>query len=101
MMRIIRSTKFFILGLLALALLPAGVLADQLKSEVVSIQVNITTPGGMTVIGTVVARRSLGAQISTDLAFNGMINGQPASATATATEHWLGGGKEDIDITSI
>src|SRR6478672_7099822 len=101
MNRIMRSAKFLILGLLALALLPAGVLAEQLTTETLSIQVNITTPTNMTILGTVVARRTLGAEITTDLTFNGMINGAPASGTAKAVEHWLGTGQEDIEITLV
>jgi hypothetical protein len=63
--------------------------------------VNLTTPGGTSIVGTVVGKRQCSDPVRTELSFNGMINGSPASATASATERWSDDSNAVIDVTSI
>ena len=101
MNRLKRIAQVLLVGLFAVALLPLGAVAAQASTETISIQVNTTTPSGTSVIGTVVARRTLGGIVDTHLTFNGMINGAPASLAAEATERWTGDGQASIEITRI
>ncbi len=87
--------------LAAIVLIPTLVAAQQVQSEIITGQVNITTPAGTNLIGTVVARRSIGATVSTDWSFNGMVNGSPAQAAGTAVELWGGNGSETVEVSSI
>jgi hypothetical protein len=100
LVKIFRTIQLLVLSLGLLAILPLGAQAAT-AIETVTMQVNLTSPRGMKVIGTVVAYRTLGSVVNTELSFNGMINGAPASGNATAVEHWLGNGKEDIEITGV
>ena len=101
MNRLKRIAQVLLVGLFAVALLPLGAAAAQASTETISIQVNTTTPGGVSVIGTVVARRTLGGIVDTRLTFNGMIDGAPASLAAEATERWSSDGQAMIEITNI
>ncbi len=88
-------------GLLATGLLPAGAQAQTTGTETVVIKVDVTTPSGTKVMGTVVARRQCGSPTTTELSFNGMINGYPATATAMAVERWSGDSSAQIEINQI
>ncbi len=101
MNRILRGVRWLVLGLLAITLLPLGAQAQTAGTEVVTIQVDVTTPAGTKVMGTVVARRQCGSPTTTELTFNGMINGYPATARATAVERWSGDSSAQIEITNI
>ncbi|MDP9314590.1 MAG: hypothetical protein M3R24_27550 [Chloroflexota bacterium] len=83
-----------------LALIPT-LLAAQSQHETITAQVNITTPGGTKIIGTVVGQRALGATVSTDWSFAGMVNGVPAKAAGTAVERWNGNASATLELTSI
>lgn len=84
----------------ALALIPT-LLAAQSQHETITAQVNLTAPGGTKIIGTVVARRSLGATVTAEWSFNGMVNGVPSKAAGTAAERWNGTTGATIELTSI
>jgi hypothetical protein len=84
-----------------MALLPIMAFAAGAATETVYINVNITAPGGDSIIGTVVAERQLADITTTHVTFTGMINGSPASLAADATERWSGDGQAQIEITNI
>jgi hypothetical protein len=91
-----RIIVLILLGVFAFAFVPSPALAQQADLETVSIQIDVTTPGGSSVVGTLVARRQCGATTTTDLAFNGMVDGKHTTATATADETWSGDGRGEI-----
>ena len=70
-------------------------------TETVTIQLDFTTPNGVQVTGTIVAERQMGTATLTEATFNGMVNGQPASATATGGEKWSGNTVAEFDLTSF
>ncbi len=101
MNRFTRVVGLLFLSLLSLVALPIGAFAAQVATETVTIQVNITTPDGTTFIGTVVAHRQDTTPVTTELTFNGTVNGVPTKATATATEEWSSDGQAHIVITNL
>lgn len=72
---------------------------DVLKSETVTIQVDVTLPSGTSVVGTVVVQRTPGAA-TTHVSYNGTIKGKPANATAEVTETWSGN-TDKIHVVAI
>ncbi len=86
--------------LTALALLPALTMAQR-QRETLTIQLDFKTPAGTPVTGTFVAHRTLGATVTADWTFNGLVQGRPVSASGTAVDRWHGDGKEEIEITSF
>lgn len=102
MSRIARIVGLILLFMLAVTMFPVGVAAQASDpaTETVTIQLDGTTPTGMQIIGALVVKRTPGTG-KADLKFNGTINGQPASATATATETWSGNGTAVIKVTEI
>lgn len=99
-----RIASFIALGMLALSLAPTGAQAQQaVRSETVTVQVDVRTPAGTQITGTIVAQRKCSDSSSalTDLAFNGMVNGQPASASATGTETWSGNSTAEFNLISV
>jgi len=82
------------------ALLP-GSAAAQAKMETTTFQVDVTTPNGNAIIGAVVIERTCGAtETTSQLTFNGMINGKPQTYAAHVIERWLGNGREEIEVLS-
>jgi uncharacterized Zn-binding protein involved in type VI secretion len=100
MRRSLRLAPLLLLSLLAILLLPTIAAAQQVARETVTIQINGRTPAGTSVIGVVVARRSCGATVESEVTFNGMINGLPAAFSGKVIEHWLGDGKEEVEVIS-
>jgi uncharacterized Zn-binding protein involved in type VI secretion len=97
----IRTFRIAALLVLSAVLLLPTLAAAQERTETVTFQLNGTTPLGTSIIGTLVAHRNCGAtETNTDMRFNGMVNGAPATYTARAIEHWLGNGQETMDIVS-
>lgn len=101
MNRLIRSACILTLTMFSLVFLPMSTFAADGKSETVTVEVNTTTPSGVSIIGTLVIHRQGGAEVNSNLSFNGMVNGSPASAEATATENWSGDGQAQITINEI
>jgi uncharacterized Zn-binding protein involved in type VI secretion len=101
MNKIWRVADLLLLAVSAFAFTAQGAMAQQGGSETVSIQINVTTPGGASVVGTLVARRQCGSTTVTDLSFNGMINGKPTTATASADETWSGDSKAEISNLKV
>lgn len=87
---------------LAGSISPAGAWAQSTQSgnEIVTIQIDVTTPAGVPMIGTLVIERVKGTG-QAHLKFNGTIEGKPASATANGTESWSGNGQATIKITEV
>src|SRR5689334_20903055 len=96
MKTIIRVAALLIAMVSAFALGPSGAMAQQAGRETVTIQVDVTLPSGVSVIGALVARRQCGATTATTLSFNGMVDGKPVSAAATADETWSGDSRGEI-----
>ncbi len=88
-----------VLGFGVLAFLPSLTMA-QGQQESLTIQLNLSTPSGIPLTGTFVARRTLGTPITAAWTFSGLLQGQPFKATGTAVDRWLGDGKEEIEMTS-
>jgi hypothetical protein len=101
MNRFTRPVCLLILLLVSLVALPVGAFAAQVATETVTIQVNVTTPDGTSVIGTVVAHRQATTPVTAALTFTGMLNGVPTRAEATATEEWSSDGQAHIVITDL
>lgn len=101
MNRFLHSARLFTLILLGLVFLPVAAFAAETKTETVTIEVNTTTPGGVPIIGTVVVHRTGDAAVQSAVSFNGMVNGAPTSAQATATENWSSDGQAQITINEI
>jgi len=99
MNRFLHST-LIILGMLIVALLPTIAAAQQASTETVTIQINGDLPTGTSVIGTVVLQRTCGSSTTSNVTFNGMVNGHSAQFTGTVHENWLGNGKEEIEVLS-
>jgi hypothetical protein len=99
----IRRTTQLILAGLAFVLLAGGPqrAAAAPLGETVTVLVDVTTPAGTSVVGTVMVQRSCTATTSAEYMFNGTVNGLPASAGVSAIERWTGGGHADITITAI
>lgn len=97
-----RLLKLFISScLLAFALAPTPGAAQQARrTETIVIQLSGRTPAGTSVIGTIVARRTCDAIVTTAVSFNGMVNGLPARFSGQVIERWLGPGREDIEVLS-
>jgi hypothetical protein len=87
--------------LLLVALVPGIAAAQGATSEVVSIQIDFTTPLGTKIIGTAVGRRSLIDPVHTDVTFSGMINGAPASAHGEIIERWTSATAAEIEVVKI
>lgn len=85
-----------LLGLLLFAAGEAG--AQGVRTEVVTIQVNGTTPLGTRVLGTIVVNRSCAATVTADVTFNGTVNGRPARFSGKVIERWLGPGHEQVEV---
>lgn len=99
-----RIASFITLGMLALSLAPIGVQAQQATgSETVTVQVDVRTPAGTQITGTIVAQRTCSDNNTTltDLTFNGMVNGQPASASANGTETWSGNSTAEFNLGTV
>jgi len=104
MNRVKRIASFITLGMLALSLAPTGVQAQQAaRSETVTVQVDVRTPVGTQITGTIVAQRTCSdsGTTLTDLSFTGMVNGKPASASATGTETWSGNSAAEFNLGSV
>jgi hypothetical protein len=101
MTRLLHGAPRLLLLLFALALLPLTAAAEEIPTQTVSIQVNISAPSGASIIGTIVARRTGGAGVTTELSFTGMMNGAPASMKGTAVERWTGDNQSQLQLTSI
>ena len=99
----IRKVTQLILVSLALALLTAGPqrVAAGPPHEVVTVLVDVTTPAGATVLGTLTVLRGCTAETSAEYVFNGMVNGLPAAAEAAGIEHWGRDGRVDVTITAV
>jgi hypothetical protein len=69
-------------------------------TETVTVQLDASTPAGTHVIGTLVVQRTAGST-ETGLEFRGTVDGNPATATAKATERWQGGDSAEITVTEI
>lgn len=89
-----------LLGILSVGFAPRGA-AARAGMETVTILLDFTTPNGVQVTGTIVAKRQMGTATLTEATFNGMVNGQPASATATGGEKWSGNTVAEFDLTSF
>jgi hypothetical protein len=98
MKRFLHST-LIVLGMVLVALLPA-IAAAQQSTETVTVQVSGQTPLGTAVIGTIVLQRTCGSSTTSNVTFNGMVNGHPARFTGTVRENWLGNGKEEVEVLS-
>jgi hypothetical protein len=88
------------LSIVTIALIPTIAAAQEVARETVTIQINGRTPAGTSVIGVVVAKRSCGATVESEVTFNGMVNGLPAAFTGKVIERWLGDGKEEVEVIS-
>jgi hypothetical protein len=86
--------------MISIILLPTLAAAQQVAKETVTIQINGRTPAGTSVIGVVVAKRSCGATVESEVTFNGMVNGLPAAFSGRVIERWLGDGKEEVEVIS-
>lgn len=93
--------RTLVLLTLSLSLLLPLQVAAQGGSETITAQLSFTLPSGEPVSGTLVNRRSLGAQISSTWTFNGMINGQQFTSAGNAVERWLGDGQLEIQMTEV
>lgn len=93
---------FFLLALLLIAIMSQSSAAAQsgVRRETVTVQVSGTTPLGTRVLGTIVVNRSCGSTVTSDVVFNGTVNGQPARYSGKVVERWLGPGREDVDVLS-
>ena len=100
MHRGLRLVTLIVLSMIAIAALPPIAAAQQVARETVTIQINGRTPAGTSVIGVVVAKRSCGATVESDVTFNGMVNGLPAAFSGRVIERWLGDGKEEVEVIS-
>jgi hypothetical protein len=100
MRRSLRLAPLLLLSLLAILLLPALATAQPIAGETVTIQINGRTPAGTSVIGVVVAKRSCGETVESDVTFNGMVNGHPATFSGRVIERWLGDGREEVEVLS-
>ncbi len=102
MTQVTRIASLTLLFMLAFTIFPggAGAQAAKFNTEIVTLQIDASTPTGTHVIGALVVTRSLDTGQAT-LKFNGTIDGKPASATANATETWFGNGKSAFAITEI
>jgi hypothetical protein len=98
--RNLRLVTLILLSIIAIAALPTIAAAQQVVRETVTIQINGRTPAGTSVIGVVVAKRSCGATVESDVTFNGMVNGLPAAFSGRVIERWLGNGREEIEVIS-
>jgi hypothetical protein len=101
MNRFTRPVYLLILLLVSLVALPVGAFAAQVATETVTIQVNVTTPDGTSVIGTVVAHRQATTPVTAALSFTGMVNGAPTRAEATATEEWSSDSQAHIVLSNL
>lgn len=101
MNRFTRPVGLLIVLLVSLVALPVGAFAAQVATETVTIQVNVTTPDGTSVIGTVVAHRQATSPVTAALSFTGMVNGAPTRAEGTATEEWSSDGQAHIVISNL
>ncbi len=100
----IRWMTRLILASLALALLagsPQRAAAAGLPQEVVTVLVDVTSPGGTSVVGTLAVVRGCTAETQAEYVFNGTVNGLPAYAEAAGIERWTGDGHADITITTV
>jgi hypothetical protein len=87
--------------LLALVFAPSISQAQQQKrTEIVTVQLSGRTPLGTGVIGTVVVNRTCDSVVTSDVVFNGTVNGLPARFTGKVIERWLGPGREEIEVLS-
>jgi hypothetical protein len=96
----LRLATFILLSIIAASLLPTLAAAQQTARETVTIQINGRTPAGTSIIGVVVAKRTCGAIVESDVTFNGMVNGHPATFSGRVIERWLGDGQEEIEVLS-
>ena len=104
MNRITRIAGIMILALLAAAIAPVGVMAQPTSgSETVTVLVDVRTLARTQITGTITAQRqcSSSGTTFTDLNFNGMVNGQPASASATGTETWSSNNTVEFDLGTV
>jgi hypothetical protein len=101
MTRVLRIVPILLVSLFALILQPGNAAAAATCTETVTVQVNFTMPDGHSVIGTVVAHRTIGDTTQTTLNFTGMINGSPATATAEGTELWTSDSQATLAITKF
>lgn len=99
MNRLLHAT-LILLGMIIVPLLPTTAAAQQASTETVTVQVNGQTPSGTAVIGTIVLQRTCGSSTTSNVTFNGMVNGRPAAFTGTVRENWLGNGKEELEVLS-
>ncbi|MEP6776722.1 MAG: hypothetical protein ABJA50_14100 [Chloroflexota bacterium] len=114
MKRITQIAGLALLFMMALAIVPRGawaqttsapssfvaVQAARTSDEYVTVQIDGATPTGVHIVGTLVVRRTLSTG-EANLSFNGTVEGQPASASAIASETWAGTGKDELNVTSI
>jgi hypothetical protein len=93
-----------VLASLALTLLAGGSQQAALagpERELVTVLVDVTTPAGTAVVGTLVVMRGCTAETSAEYLFNGTVNGLPAAAEAAGREHWGADGHVDVTITAV
>jgi len=96
--RNLRLVTLIVLSIIAV--LPTIAAAQQVTRETVTVQIDGRTPAGTSVIGVVVAKRSCGAIVESDVTFSGMVNGLPAAFSGRVIERWLGDGKEEVEVIS-
>jgi hypothetical protein len=104
MNRIKRIAGIMILTLLAVTIAPVGVMAQPASgNETVTILVDVRTLTGTQITGTITAQRQCGGSGTTftALSFNGMVNGQPASASANGTETWSSNNAIEFELGTI
>ena len=99
----IRGMTQLLVASLAVVLLTAGPQRATAgpPHEVVTVLVDVTTPAGATVLGTLTVLRGCTAETSAEYVFNGMVNGLPAAAEAAGIEHWARDGRVDVTITAV
>ena len=101
-----RLTLGLVLVLLALAVLPGITLAQdgaqnasnrpKVTQEINTVIVDVVAPTNVRVMGTLVTRRTGGAEASTVWSFTGTVNGVREDASGNATELW-----PDHDVVNI
>jgi hypothetical protein len=100
----IRGMSRLVLASLALTLLAGSSQQAAFAGpdhEVVTVLLDVTTPAGTAVLGTLVVARGCTAETSAEYVFNGTVNGLPAAAEAAGSEHWGADGHVDVTITAV